>query len=135
MSANSTISSEPLLEGPSNPVGYVAIVMALLTGVIHLVAATNAIEFSQVLAVLFVLNGIGFIGGTVLYLTRFWQQWMFIVAALYAVVTILALFPFRGWGLEAFYMEGSLSPPVVITKIAEAVLTICTVYLYVNTDG
>ncbi|WP_049889312.1 DUF7475 family protein [Natronolimnohabitans innermongolicus] len=115
---------------PSNPAGYVAILAALVTGVLHLVAATNAIDFSEILAILFVLNGLGFLGGLILYLTVYWRRWLFLVAAVYSIVTILALFPVQGWGLTAFYMDGSLNPLAVITKAAEAVLAVCALYLY-----
>ncbi|WP_449272318.1 DUF7475 family protein [Halorubrum cibi] len=47
--------------------------MAFTTGIIHLVATTRAIEMSVVLAVLFVLNGLGFLDGAALYFTRFWR--------------------------------------------------------------
>ena len=134
MGTNQTIQSDSILAWPANPIGYVAILMALITGVIHLVATTRAIEMSIVLAVLFVLNGLGFLGGAALYLTRFWRRWLFLVAAVYSVVTILALFPFQGWGIEAFYMNGSLNPIAVITKAAEAVLAVVSVYLYASTD-
>lgn len=107
--------------------------MALVTGVLHLIASTNAIEMSVVLAVLFILNGLGFIGGTVLYVTRYWKRWLFLVAALYAIVTILALFPVQGWGVEAFYMDGSLNPIAVVTKAAEAILAVCALSLYAAT--
>ena len=130
MGTNQTTQSDSLIQWPSNPVGYVAILMALVTGIIHLVATTRAIEMSVVLAVLFVLNGLGFLGGAALYLTRFWRRWLFLAAAVYSLVTILALFPFRGWGIEAFYMNGAINPIVTITKIAEAVLAVVSVYLY-----
>jgi len=134
MSTNQTIQSDSLVDWPSNPVGYVAILMALITGIIHLVATTRAIEMSVVLAVLFVLNGLGFLGGAALYLTRLWRRWLFLAAAIYSLVTILALFPFRGWGIEAFYMNGSINPIAVLTKAVEAVLAIVSVYLYTSTD-
>lgn len=134
MGTNQTIQSDSILAWPTNPIGYVAILMALVTGVIHLVATTRAIEMSVVLAVLFVLNGLGFLGGAALYLTRFWRRWLFLVAAAYSLVTILALFPFRGWGIEAFYMNGSINPIAVISKATEAVLAVVSVYLYANTE-
>jgi len=109
--------------------------MALITGVLHLIASTNAVQMSLLLGVLFVLNGLGFVGGIALYVTRFWRRWLFLVAALYAVVTILALFPVQGWGVEAFYMGGSLNPIAVITKAAEAVLALCAMYLYTADDS
>ena len=132
MGATPTTDTESTFRSPSNPVGYIAILMALITGVLHLVASTNAIEFSQVLAILFVLNGLGFLGGAALYLTRFWRRSLYIVAAAYSIVTILALFPVQGWGIEAFYMEGNLNPLAVITKAAEAVLAVCAIYLYAD---
>ena len=134
MSTNQTIQSDSLVDWPSNPVGYVAILMALITGIIHLVATTRAIEMSVVLAVLFVLNGLGFLGGAALYLTRLWRRWLFLAAAVYSLVTIIALFPFRGWGIEAFYMNGSINPIAVLTKAVEAVLAVVSVYLYTSTD-
>ena len=130
MGVSSDTGNVPLLSKPSNPVGYVAIVMALVTGLLHLVAATNAIQFSQTLGILFVLNGLGFLGGIGMYLSRYWRKELFLVAALYAFVTVLALFPVQGWGIEAFYMQGSVNPLAVITKVAEAILVACTLYLY-----
>ncbi len=129
------LSSEPMFSKPSGSLGYVAVVMAFITGVLHLLAATNAIQFSQLLAVLFVLNGLGFLGGIVVYLSRFWRRPLFLVAAAYSIVTILALFPFQGWGIEAFYMGGSINPIAVITKAAEAVLAVCALYLYATTEN
>lgn len=130
MCENRTTGTGQLFSRPSSPVGYLAILMALVTGVLHLLASTNAIQLSVILAVLFILNGLGFIGGAILYLTRFWQRWLFLVATLYAIVTILALFPVQGWGVEAFYMQGNLNPIAVITKGAEAILAVCALYLY-----
>jgi len=130
MGITSTTEESSLLTPPESVVGYVAIVMALITGVLHLVAATNAIEFSQMLGILFVLNGFGFLGGIVLYLSAYWRTELYLVAALYSLVTILALFPVQGWGIEAFYMQGSINPLAVITKATEAILLVCALYLY-----
>ena len=130
MGTTSTTDTQSTFNRPDSPVGYIAVVMALITGVLHLVASTNAIQFSQVLGILFVLNGLCFLFGTVLYLSKFWRKDLFLVAALYSFVTILALFPVQGWGVEAFYMQGSINPFAVITKAAEAVLVVCAIYLY-----
>lgn len=130
MGTTSTTSTQPTFSRPDNPVGYIAIVMALVTGVLHLVASMNAIQLSQVLGVLFVLNGLGFLAGAALYLSKYWRKELLLVAALYSLVTIIALFPVQGWGVEAFYMRGSINPFAVITKTAEAVLVVCAVYLY-----
>ncbi|KOX97365.1 MULTISPECIES: DUF7475 family protein [Halorubrum] len=134
MGTNHTTKSDSMLQWPSESIGYVAVLLALITGLIHLVATTRAIEMSVVLAVLFVLNGLGFLGGAALYFTRFWRRSFFLVAAVYSLVTILALFPFRGWGIEAFYMNGAINPIVTITKVAEAFLAIVSVYLYSSTS-
>ena len=131
MSTTTTTSADGLFAAPSNPIGYVAILAALVTGVLHLLAAMNAIQFSQLLGILFVLNGLGFILGLGLYLTRLWRRSLF----LYAVITILALFVFQGWSLEAFYMGGSLNPIAVVSKAAEAVLAISAAYLYVGSEA
>ena len=135
MSTTTTTSADGLFAAPSNPIGYVAILAALVTGVLHLLAAMNAIQFSQLLGILFVLNGLGFILGLGLYLTRLWRRSLFLVAAVYAVITILALFVFQGWSLEAFYMGGSLNPIAVVSKAAEAVLAISAAYLYVGSEA
>ena len=134
MGTNHTTESNSIIQWPSEPVGYVAILLAFITGIIHLVATTRAIEMSVVLAVLFVLNGLGFLGGAALYFTRFWRRSFFLAAALYSLVTILALFPFQGWGVEAFYMNGAINPIITVTKVAEAFLVIVSVYLYISTS-
>lgn len=130
MATTSNTGTGSTFRRPTNGVGYIAVILAVITGVLHLVATTNAIQVSEVLAVLFVLNGLGFLGGTVLYLSTYWRKELFVVAALYSLVTILALFPVQGWGVEAFYMDGNINPVAVITKAAEALLVVCTVYLY-----
>lgn len=131
MAAASTTSASTFSK-PTNPIGYLAIVMALTTGVLHLIAATNVLQFSQLMGTLFILNGVGFLGGTAIYLTTYWRRELFLVAVLYSVITIVALFAVQGWGIEAFYMQGSINPAAVITKAAEAVLAVCAMYLYVS---
>ena len=115
---------------PSNPIGYVAILAAIVTGVLHLVLATQVIGFSQFLAVLFALNGLGFLGGIAVYLSDYWRRELYVVAAGYALVTVLALFVFQGFSLEAFYRGGSVNPVAVISKAAEIVLAAASLYLY-----
>jgi len=130
MGASSTTGAASVLIKPDNPAGYIAIVMAIITGILHLIAATNAIQFSQVLGILFIINGFGFLVGAAMYLTKYWRNQLFVVAAVYALITILALFPVQGWGVEAFYMQGQINPLAVITKAAEAILVVCAIYLY-----
>ena len=130
MSKTAATSSTAGIQWPDNTLGYVAILAAIITGVLHLLAVTRAIQFNQTLAILFALNGLGFLGGIGVYLTRYWRRSLFLVAAAYSVVTILALFAFQGWSIEVFYMGGSLNPIAVISKAAEAVLAAAALVLY-----
>lgn len=107
-----------------------AILAALVTGVLHLVLATQVIGFSQLMAGLFLLNGLGFLGGIGVYLSQFWRRELYLVAAGYALLTVLAFFVFQGFSVEAFYQRGSLNQFAIISKSAELVFAGCTVYLY-----
>ena len=127
-------SESSFLNFPSTPLGYIAILAALVTGVLHLVLVPRVLGFSQTMAILFLLNGLGFIGGLLVYVTRYWRRTFYLVASLYSVATILALFVFQGFSIEAFYMQGSINPMAVITKAAELVLAIVTLYLYSNAE-
>lgn len=135
MSVSNTQASDPLVSLPENPVGYVAIVLAAVTGVIHLFLAPQVIGFSQTLAVLFALNGLGFVGGIFVYLTRYWRRELYLVAAGYGLVTVLAFFAFQGFGVDAFYRQGSLNTMAVVSKAVEGLFAIVTAYLYTSTDG
>lgn len=135
MAAQSTIQQESLIDLPSNPLGYVAIIAALVTAIIHLMLGQRVMGFSQMMGILFLLNGLGFLGGLGLYLTRYWRRELYLVAAGYAVVTILAFFALQGFGVDAFYQRGSLNPFAVVAKVIELVLAIVTVYLYSETSG
>jgi uncharacterized membrane protein len=86
--------------------------------------------FSQLMGILFILNGLGFLSGIVLYMTSYWRRELYLVAAGYAIVTVIALFVFQGFSLDAFYMQGSLNPMAVGSKAAELVLAACAGYLY-----
>lgn len=135
MSNTAATSSTAGVQWPDNTLGYVAILAAIITGGLHLLAVTRAIQFSQTLAILFALNGLGFLGGIGIYLTRYWRRPLFLVAAAYSIVTILALFVFQGWSIEAFYMGGSLNPIAVLSKVAEAVLAAAALVLYSQSAG
>jgi hypothetical protein len=121
-----------MLSLPSHPVGYVAILAATVTGIIHLLLGSQVMGFNQTLGILFVLNGLGFLGGIGLYLSRYWRRELFVVAAGYALVTVLALFAFQGFSVEAFYMRGDLNPIAVVAKAAELVVAGCAIYLYTS---
>lgn len=135
--STATREREPLVSLPSHPVGYVAVIAALITGVVHLMLGPEFMAFSQTLGILFILNGLGFLGGVVLYFSRYWRREFYLVAAGYALVTILAFFFYGGFEgfLSAFYMMGSLNWSAVGAKIAEVSLIVCALYLYANTGS
>ncbi len=116
---------------PEHPVGYLAILMALITGIIYTVLVPNVIDFSLMMAIIFALNDIGFLVGIILYLSNIWHKKLYILAAIYALATIIALFIFQGFSIEAFYGPGEgLNIIKVISKITEAILTISVIYLF-----
>jgi hypothetical protein len=120
-----------------HPVGYLANHFAAVTAVIHLILAPQVIGFSQTLGILFALNGLGFAGGLALYITGTWRRELYLVAALYALVTFVAFFVFGGFDgfVSAFYMQGSLNYNAVAAKVSEVLLAVCSVFLYANADG
>jgi hypothetical protein len=136
MAADSTAvtSTDSLVNVPSHPVAYVAILAAVVTAIIHLLLGPRVMGFSQLLGILFILNGLGFLGGLVLYVSRYWRRELYLVAAGYSLVTILAFFAFQGFGVDAFFRSGSLNQLAVGAKAAELVLAVCVGYLYTNTS-
>ena len=134
MSVSNTQASDSFVSLPGNPLGYVAILLALVTGVIHLLLGPRVMGFSQTLGILFILNGLGFVGGIVVYLTRYWRRELYLVAALYGIVTVLAFFVFQGFGVDAFYRQGSLNQMAVISKAVEVLFAVVTGYLYTSTE-
>ena len=126
-------ADEPLLGLPSHPIGYLAIAAALVSAVVHLLLSTRVMGFNQTLGILFLLNGIGMLGGIVVYLSRYWGRSLYLVASAYAVVTILAFFGFQGFSADAFYLQGDLNPFAVAAKAAELLLAVAAVYLYSET--
>jgi hypothetical protein len=127
---SSSTSGGPIVSLPSHPIGYVTILAALVTGVVHLLLGPQVMGFSQMMGILFILNGLGFLGGIALYLSRYWNQTLYLVAAGYALLTIIALFGFQGFSVEAFYMRGDLNPMAVAAKVAELVVAVGALYLY-----
>ncbi|MFH5802195.1 hypothetical protein [Haladaptatus sp. CMAA 1911] len=115
-----TDTREALVSLPSNPVAYVAILAALVTAAIHLYLAPQVIGFDQTTGILFYLNGLGFLGGILLFLSRYWRREFYLIAIVYAIVTIIAF----------FVMDGPVNPISIIAKIAEAVLALAAAYLY-----
>ncbi|MDY7081773.1 MAG: hypothetical protein SXQ77_05050 [Halobacteria archaeon] len=63
-------------------------------------------------------------------MTKFWRNELYIGVALYALVTIISLFVFQGFSIDAFFRQGRLNPMAVIAKLAEAVVVVSAAYLY-----
>ncbi|MCG1004941.1 MULTISPECIES: hypothetical protein [Halobacterium] len=126
-----------LVRIPSHPAEYIAVVAAVITAVIHLRLGPRFIEFSQTLGFLFILNGLGFLGGILVYVTRYWRRKFYLVAAGYAITTLLAFFFYGGFEglLPAFQMRGSLNWNAVWAKAAEVILSVSALYLYQATDS
>ncbi|WP_136602453.1 DUF7475 family protein [Salinigranum halophilum] len=123
--SSATARTRPLLSLPSNPVVYVAVVGALVSAGIHLLLAPRVMGFSQTMGILFYLNGLGFVGGVALLLSRYWRRELSLVAAGYALVTVVAF----------FVMSGRVNALSVASKVAEVVVAVVAVSLYTADGG
>ena len=115
-----TRTSESLVRLPDRGVAYVAVLAALVSAGIHLYLAPTVIGFSQTTGILFYLNGVGWLGGIALLLSRFWRRELYLVAAGYAAVTVVAFVA----------MGGRVGTVSVVSKVAELVVAAAAVYLY-----
>lgn len=115
-----TASSQSLVSLPTNSIAYVAILGALVSAVIHLYLAPSILAFSQTSGILFYLNGIGWLGGILVFVSRFWRREFYLVAAAYAIITVIAF----------FVMSGDLSGLALPSKAAEIVVAAVSLYLY-----
>ena len=71
-------------------VHWAAVVLAAVTGAIHLFLGVRVVNFAPAMGYLFVLAGLGFFGGIAVFLSRYWRRELYLVAAGYAVLQILA---------------------------------------------
>lgn len=113
-------SDQPPFSLPSNAVAYLAILAALTSAGIHLFLAPRVMGFSRTLGILFYLNGAGFVGGVALFLSRYWRRELYLLAAGYALATIVAFAA----------MSGRVSGLSIASKSAEAVLVLAAGHLY-----
>lgn len=118
--SSATEGAQSLFELPANPIAYVAVLAALVTGAIHLFLAPQVVGFDPTTALLFALNGLGFLGGLLLFVSRYWRRELYLVAAVYALVTVVAF----------VVMSGPLNPLSIASKAAEIVLVLASLYLY-----
>jgi len=55
------------------------------------------------------------------------------VAAIYAILSILAMFMIHGWTIDSLlYRNGSIAQWAISAKSAEAILAVCSLYLFSN---
>ena len=134
MAETTTATDAQAFSTPANSAGYLAVLTALTTGLLHLYLIPGALATAGTTGGgLFALNGIGFVGGTVLYLSKYWRKELFIVAALYALASIVAMFMIHGWTIDSLlYRNGSIAQWAITAKSAESILIGCSLYLYSN---
>jgi hypothetical protein len=118
--ATTSADTRPLFEIDSRTtVHWVAVLLAAVTGAIHLLLGVRVMSFNATMGVLFVLAGLGFFGGIVVFLTRYWRRELYLVAAAFAGVQILA------WlALGRFNALGYAD------KAVQVVFVLLVVYLY-----
>ncbi|WP_433632722.1 DUF7475 family protein [Halomicrococcus sp. NG-SE-24] len=119
-SSTETHDAQSLISLPSNRIGYIAILAAVVTAGIHLFLAPTVMEFDQLTGILFYLNGLGFIGGVILFVSRYWRRELYLIAVGYALATIIAF----------FVMDGPINPLSITAKVAEAIVAFTGTYLY-----
>ncbi|MDS0295926.1 DUF7475 family protein [Halogeometricum luteum] len=123
MASQSTAASESsLLSLPSNNLAYIGVVATLVSALIHLYLAPTVMGFDPTTGVLFYLNALGWLVGVALFFTRYWRRSLHLVAAGYAVLTIVAYFA----------MGGPTNPMAIASKVAEAVVALVAGYLYAS---
>ena len=121
-----TTAGSPLITGiPTGIVPYILISAAVVSAAIHFWLTPVVIEFDTTQAMLFVLAGLGFVGGIVVYATRFWRREFYLLAALFALAQILVF----------FVMGGPVNIMAIASKTAEAVVVLAAGYLYMTAES
>jgi hypothetical protein len=120
-SASTRPTTRPLVRLPSNAVAYVAILAALVSAGVHLLLAPRVMGFSRTVGILFYLQGLGFVAGVLVFLSRYWRRELYLVAVAYALATIIAFFA----------LGGRLNQLAIVSKVAEGLFAVAAAYLYV----
>jgi len=93
---------------------WLAVLLAVVTALIHIyLGVTEGLTP-------FVLAGIGFLLGAVVFLTAYWRRWFYLVAALFAAVQIVL------WIVAGmrFFQIGAAD------KVVQALFVVVVLYLY-----
>ncbi|MFC7009741.1 DUF7475 family protein [Halalkalicoccus salilacus] len=118
-------TESPLITGiPTGIVPYILIGAALVSAAVHFWFTPVVIEFDTIQAILFVLAGLGFVVGIIVYATRFWRREFYLLAALFAFAQILAF----------FVMGGPVNTMAIASKTAEVIVVLAAGYLYMTTE-
>ncbi|WP_135303034.1 DUF7475 family protein [Haloarcula amylovorans] len=120
MSQSTATRETGLVRFPPNSIAYVAALGALVSAAIHFLLAPGIMGFNQTIGILFYLNGAGWIAGLLVFFSRYWRRKLYLVAAAYAVVTLVAF----------FVMSGRFNTMSILSKLAEAAVAVTAVYLY-----
>lgn len=116
---NTTTGSSLITGIPTGVVPYLLVGAALVSAAVHFWLTPVVIEFDTIQAMLFVLAGLGFVGGIIVYATRFWRREFYLLAALFALAQIIAF----------FVMGGPVNTMAIVSKTAEAVVVLAAGYL------
>lgn len=104
---------------------YIAIVTALVSAAIHLWLAPVILGFAPTQAVLFVLAGLGWIGGIIVFLTRYWRRPFYLVAIGFGLAQLIAF----------VLLNGPINPKAIASKAAEAIFVVTAAALYMRTQS
>ena len=99
---------------------YLGIALAVVTGVIHLFLGVSF--FPEPMGILFLLAGLGFLGGVVLFLLDYRRTLLYLVGAAFTAVQIVAYVPVN--------LDDLFSPIGVVDKVVQLVLVVVLVVLY-----
>jgi hypothetical protein len=104
------------------PLHWVAVVAALVTGVIHLVLGVMFFPGAQ--PVSFLLAGLGFLGGVVLYLRDYRRRLVVLVGIPFTLLQIVLYLYLN------YRVDPAVSPVEGIDKLAQVVLVVVLAVLY-----
>lgn len=115
--ASSTFSTETI-----DWKGWLAIVLAAVTGVIHLVLGVG--NFPDPLAISFLVAGLGFFGGIVLFLMDYRRRLLIALGIPYVAAQIALYY------LLNMPTVATISPIAIVDKAVQLVLIVLMVLLY-----
>ncbi|XGI84404.1 hypothetical protein ACEU6E_03920 [Halorutilales archaeon Cl-col2-1] len=103
-----------------NILEWVAVITAFISGTIHLVLAPGAMEFSAMMGRLFLAAGVGYYIGIGWFLTKYWNRYLYPVAALLTLIQIVR------WVQTGMNNMTFAAPD----KIAQVIFIVVALYLF-----